>query len=108
MPDPRSGTYPRSPLDLDLHTMRRLGYRVTDMVAEHLSTLRTQRVLDTLPRRATERLIPAPPGPRRRHRRAPRGSARTRVRARGAGAAPGVRRVRPELPDVPGRVRRLA
>jgi len=61
MPDPRSGTYPRSPLDLDLDTMRRLGYRITDVVAEHLSTLRTQRVLDTLPRRATERLIPAPP-----------------------------------------------
>ncbi|HTL96805.1 MAG TPA: pyridoxal-dependent decarboxylase, partial [Gemmatimonadaceae bacterium] len=61
MPDARIGAYPRSPLDLDLDTMRRLGYRVTDTVAEHLSTLRTQRVLDTLPRRATERLIAAPP-----------------------------------------------
>ena len=61
MPDARTGTYPRSPLDLDFDTMRRLGYRVTDTVAEHLSTLRTQRVLDTLPRRATERLIAAGP-----------------------------------------------
>ncbi|HEX5178326.1 MAG TPA: aminotransferase class I/II-fold pyridoxal phosphate-dependent enzyme [Gemmatimonadaceae bacterium] len=61
MPDAPTGTYPRSPLDLDADTMRRLGYRVTDTIAEHLSTLRTQRVLDTLPRRATERLIAAPP-----------------------------------------------
>ena len=61
MPDAPTGTYPRSPLDLDADAMRRLGYRVTDTIAEHLSTLRTQRVLDTLPRRATERLIAAPP-----------------------------------------------
>ena len=61
MPDAPTGTYPRSPLDLDADAMRRLGYRVTDTIAEHLSTLRAQRVLDTLPRRATERLIAAPP-----------------------------------------------
>src|SRR6185437_13446810 len=61
MPDAPTGTFPRSPLDLDADAMRRLGYRVTDTIAEHLSTLRTQRVLDTLPRRATERLIAAPP-----------------------------------------------
>ncbi|MGH7648857.1 MAG: pyridoxal phosphate-dependent decarboxylase family protein [Gemmatimonadaceae bacterium] len=61
MPDAPTGTFPRSPLDLDADTMRRLGYKVTDVVAEHLSTLRQQRVLDTLPRRATERLIAAPP-----------------------------------------------
>lgn len=61
MPDARIGTYPRSPLDLDADTMRRLGYRVTDAVAEHLSTLRQQRVVDALPRRATERLIAAAP-----------------------------------------------
>lgn len=61
MPDAPTGTFPRSPLDLDADTMRQLGYKVTDVVAEHLSTLRQQRVLDTLPRRATERLIAAPP-----------------------------------------------
>lgn len=31
-----------SPLDLDLETMRRLGYRVTDLVAGHLASLRSQ------------------------------------------------------------------
>ena len=61
MPDAPTGTFPRSPLDLDADTMRRLGYMVTDVVAQHLSTLRQQRVFDTLPRRATERLIAAPP-----------------------------------------------
>jgi aromatic-L-amino-acid/L-tryptophan decarboxylase len=54
----------RSPLDLDHNTMRRLGYRVADAVAEHLATLRDQRVIDSLARDAAEELIAAPP-PRR-------------------------------------------
>ncbi len=33
---------PRSPLDLDAPTMRSLGHTVTDLLAEHLSTLRDQ------------------------------------------------------------------
>ncbi len=34
-------------LDLDLATMRRLGYRVTDLVAEHLASLREQPAYST-------------------------------------------------------------
>jgi glutamate/tyrosine decarboxylase-like PLP-dependent enzyme len=51
----------RSPLDLDYDTMRRLGHRVADLVAEHLSTLRAQPVLTTLDRRAAEALVAGPP-----------------------------------------------
>ena len=40
----------RSPLDLDQETMRRLGHRVADIVAEHLGTIREQRVIASLPR----------------------------------------------------------
>lgn len=36
---------PSSPLDLDHATMRRLGRQVADAVADHLATLRDQRVL---------------------------------------------------------------
>jgi aromatic-L-amino-acid/L-tryptophan decarboxylase len=39
---------PRSPLDLDYDTMRRLGHLVADTVAEHLSTLRQQPAYATL------------------------------------------------------------
>ena len=40
----------RSPLDLDLETMRRLGHRVADIVAEHLATVRDERVIDSMSR----------------------------------------------------------
>jgi aromatic-L-amino-acid/L-tryptophan decarboxylase len=48
---------PRSPLDLDHDTMRRLGYLVADTVAGHLSTLRDQPAYATLDTAAAERLI---------------------------------------------------
>jgi glutamate/tyrosine decarboxylase-like PLP-dependent enzyme len=51
----------RSPLDLDRQTMRRLGHHVTDVVAEHLATLRDQPALRMLPRADAERLIASPP-----------------------------------------------
>jgi aromatic-L-amino-acid/L-tryptophan decarboxylase len=51
----------RSPLDLDHAQMRRLGYQVVDVVAEHLATLRDQRVSSTADRSETRRLIAAPP-----------------------------------------------
>ena len=53
----------RSPLDLDRDTMRRLGYRVVDTVADHLASLREQPAFATLSRAAAERLI-ATPAPR--------------------------------------------
>jgi glutamate/tyrosine decarboxylase-like PLP-dependent enzyme len=53
--------FSRSPLDLDSDTMRQLGYRVVDTVAEHLSTLRDQPVIDRITRDAAERLIAGPP-----------------------------------------------
>jgi glutamate/tyrosine decarboxylase-like PLP-dependent enzyme len=40
----------RSPLDLDLETMRRLGRRVADIVAEHLASVRDERVIDSMSR----------------------------------------------------------
>jgi len=40
----------RSPLDLDQETMRRLGHRVADIVAEHLATIRDEPVIASLPR----------------------------------------------------------
>ncbi len=40
--------------------MRQLGYRVTDVVAEHLSTLRHQRVIDVVSRATADQLIAAP------------------------------------------------
>ena len=40
----------RSPLDLDQETMRRLGHRVADIVAEHLGSVRDERVIDSMSR----------------------------------------------------------
>jgi aromatic-L-amino-acid decarboxylase len=40
----------RSPLDLDHETMRRLGHRVADIVAEHLATIRNEPVIASLSR----------------------------------------------------------
>src|SRR5688500_9678210 len=49
-------------LDLDRATMRRLGHRVADIVADHLASLREQPVLTGLGRRATDAALgrPAP------------------------------------------------
>ena len=51
-----------TPLDLDRATMRRLGHRVADIVADHLATLREQPVLTGLTRKATDAMLlhPAP------------------------------------------------
>ena len=57
---------PRSPLDLDPDTMRRLGHRVADVVAGHLGSLRTQPVLTTMTRAEAERRIAGPPPARGR------------------------------------------
>lgn len=52
----------RSPLDLDHATMRALGRRVADVVAEHLATLRDQPVIATgLPAETRRRLAAPPP-----------------------------------------------
>jgi glutamate/tyrosine decarboxylase-like PLP-dependent enzyme len=40
----------RSPLDLDQETMRRLGHRVADIVAEHLGSIRDERVIGSMSR----------------------------------------------------------
>ena len=54
-----SGT--RSPLDLDHATMQRLGRQVADAVADHLGSLRQQRVLTNgLPAETRRRLSAAP------------------------------------------------
>lgn len=58
---PPAERYRRSPLDLDHDTMQRLGRDVADLVAEHLSTLREQPVLDVIDRPTAERLIATPP-----------------------------------------------
>jgi glutamate/tyrosine decarboxylase-like PLP-dependent enzyme len=51
-----------SPLELDLETMRRLGYRVTDLVAEHLASLHQQPAFVTRSRDAAlQPLATAPP-----------------------------------------------
>jgi aromatic-L-amino-acid decarboxylase len=47
----------RSPLDLDKETMRRLGHRVADIVAEHLATIRDEPVIASLPRRELGRAL---------------------------------------------------
>lgn len=47
-------------LDLDYETMRRLGTRVAEVVAEHLSSLRSQPVYTTLTRNDAERLVAGP------------------------------------------------
>ena len=51
-----------TPLDLDRATMRRLGHRVADVVADHLASLREQPVLASLGRNATDAAVlrPAP------------------------------------------------
>jgi aromatic-L-amino-acid/L-tryptophan decarboxylase len=49
-----------SPLDLDYATMRHLGTRVAEVVAEHLSTLRNQPAYSTLTRHEAERLVAGP------------------------------------------------
>ena len=52
----------QSPLDLDHATMQRLGRQVADVVAEHLSSLRSQRVLTNgLPAATRRRVREAPP-----------------------------------------------
>lgn len=48
-------------LELDHHTMRQIGYRVTDVVAEHISTLRSQPAQRSLGRTEADRLIGGPP-----------------------------------------------
>ena len=51
-----------SPLDLDQATMQRLGYRVTDIVAEHLATIRDEPVIASTPRDDLSiRLLGPPP-----------------------------------------------
>lgn len=49
-----------SPLDLDRATMRRLGHRVADLIADHLGTLRNQPVLTGLGRAGTDALVLRP------------------------------------------------
>jgi glutamate/tyrosine decarboxylase-like PLP-dependent enzyme len=48
-------------LDLDHDTMRRLGHRVADLVADHLAGLREQPVIATAGRNEMERRIASPP-----------------------------------------------
>jgi aromatic-L-amino-acid decarboxylase len=50
-----------SPLDLDQATMQRLGYRVTDIVAEHLATIRDEPVIASAPRDDLNLRLLAPP-----------------------------------------------
>jgi aromatic-L-amino-acid/L-tryptophan decarboxylase len=49
-----------SPLELDRATMRRLGHRVADLVADHLASLRDQPVQRSLTRRETQPLVDSP------------------------------------------------
>jgi aromatic-L-amino-acid/L-tryptophan decarboxylase len=53
----------RSPLDLDQETMRRLGHRVADIVAEHLATIRDEPVIASLGRHELGHAL-ARPAPR--------------------------------------------
>ena len=57
MPLNEATPMPRSPLDLDYETMRRLGHLVADTVAHHLSTLREQPAYATLGTAEAERLL---------------------------------------------------
>lgn len=54
-----------SPLDLDHFTMQRLGYRVADIVAEHLANIRSEPVIGTAPRSQLNPALftPPPAGP---------------------------------------------
>ncbi|HEX3158985.1 MAG TPA: pyridoxal-dependent decarboxylase [Gemmatimonadaceae bacterium] len=54
-------TASRSPLDLDRATMRHLADEVVELVTDHLSSLRAQRVASSLPRVDAERLVASPP-----------------------------------------------
>ncbi|HVF41123.1 MAG TPA: aminotransferase class V-fold PLP-dependent enzyme, partial [Gemmatimonadaceae bacterium] len=56
----------RSPLDLDHETMRMLGHRVADVVAEHLANIREEPVIASVGRaKLNESLLtPAPQSPR--------------------------------------------
>ncbi|MBA2707927.1 MAG: aminotransferase class V-fold PLP-dependent enzyme [Gemmatimonadaceae bacterium] len=56
----------RSPLDLDHATMRRLGHRVADVVAEHLATIRSEPVIAGATRASLNDALgsPAPASPR--------------------------------------------
>ena len=52
----------RSPLDLDLETMKALGRRVTDLVAEHHANIRDQPVIAAAPRsELNAKLLVKPP-----------------------------------------------
>ncbi|MCY9373840.1 aminotransferase class V-fold PLP-dependent enzyme [Bacillus sp. T17B1] len=51
----------KSRLDLDYDTMRNLGYQVTDTIAQHLSSLRSQPVFVPMERAETEKLLPKGP-----------------------------------------------
>jgi glutamate/tyrosine decarboxylase-like PLP-dependent enzyme len=55
----------RSPLDLDEATMQQLGYKVADIVAHHLATIREEPVIASAPRGDLNRslLAPAPRDP---------------------------------------------
>jgi aromatic-L-amino-acid/L-tryptophan decarboxylase len=55
----------RSPLDLDEATMQQLGYKVADIVAHHLATIREEPVIASAPRGELNRslLAPAPRDP---------------------------------------------
>ena len=48
-----------SPLELDHATMRELGRRVADLVADHLASLRTQPVQQSVTRRAVQPIVAA-------------------------------------------------
>lgn len=50
-----------SNLELDRETMRQLGHRVADVVAEHVATLREQPAHRSLSRAEAQRLIAGPP-----------------------------------------------
>jgi aromatic-L-amino-acid decarboxylase len=49
----------RSPLDLDHDTMKKMGYQVTDIVADHLANLRSQPVYVTMSRAEADKLVSA-------------------------------------------------
>src|SRR5215471_15068194 len=51
----------RSNLELDTDTMRRIGRSVSDLVVDHLASLRDQPAQQSLSRHDTESLIAGPP-----------------------------------------------
>ncbi len=50
-----------SPLDLDKATMQRLGYRVTDLIAHHLATIRDEPVIASAPRSVLNNALQSAP-----------------------------------------------